>query len=115
MMCLEPTLGVITACIPFLKPIFVKLRDSIEFSRGNKGTTIPCKPGSVPIFMRASHMWASMSEKSSGRGMMDSDIPIEDWRRSKSGGQSTSKTGKALGVKASEIQVQKDIDVESEV
>ena len=47
--------------------------------------------------------------------MMDSNIPIEDGRRSESGGQSTSKTGKALGVKASEIQVQKDIDVESEV
>ena len=60
-------------------------------------------------------MWASMSVKSSGRGLMDSNIPIEDWRRSESGGQSTSKTGKALGVKASEIHIQRDIYVESEV
>lgn len=112
-MCLEPTLGVITACLPVLKPIFVKLRDSMKIFNGKKGTSISWNSGSIPIFMRISHLWASMSGHSSGRGEMDSIIPMEDSKRSENGGQSTAKVEKVLGMKVCDVHVRRDIHVES--
>ncbi|CAD6591541.1 MAG: hypothetical protein ASARMPREDX12_005215 [Alectoria sarmentosa] len=54
--CLEAILGVITACLPVLNPVFNKARSSLKklYSWKNECTTL--KYGSTPTFMWVSHM-----------------------------------------------------------
>lgn len=58
---LEALLGVISACLPMLKPIFRKLRGPL-FERGTK-TIKSSVWGSIPIIMRKSQMQNSSSGK----------------------------------------------------
>ena len=58
---LEALLGVISACLPMLKPLFHKLRDSM--SEGRAQTIKVFISGSILAAMRTSHMQNSSSEK----------------------------------------------------
>ena len=58
-------------------------------------------------------MWKSMSGKQAGREGLDSKFSMEDLRRSESGGQPTDKEEIVVGMKASEIRVQRGVHVES--
>lgn len=53
---LEALLGVISACLPLLKPLFCKLRGS----RPERGVKT-AKSGTIPILMRRGHMESSSS------------------------------------------------------
>ena len=112
-MCLEVVIGITTTCLPVLKPIFVKVCDSMKLFSGKKGTGISWKSRSIPIFMRVSHTLASMSGKHPDMGEVDSTVPMEDSKRSESGGQSTAKVERVLGIKVCEVHVRRDILVES--
>lgn len=113
LMCLEVILGVTTACSPVLEPIFVKLRDSMKVCNVREGTSISWESRSTQFLMRISHIWASISGHSFGRGNRDSVVLMEDSRRSESGDQSTAKVEKVLGVKVGDVHVRRDIHVES--
>lgn len=109
----EATLGVLNACLPVLKPVFRKVRDSVPKPNWWKGTKTSIKSGSIPIFMRVSQMWQSSSGGRSRRDGLDSIISMENLTRSESAIQSSSKVDNVLGTKGSEIHVQRDIVVES--
>ena len=68
---------------------------------------------SVPIFMRVSQMWESMSGNRAGREGLDSNISMEDLTRNKSGSQPTDKVDILVGMGATEIRVKRDMHVES--
>lgn len=112
-MCIEPILGVITTCLPVLKPIFNKIRNLMKKCSTSQGASISWKSRSIPIFMRASRVWKTTSENRSGRGGLDSMVSMEDSRRSESGGQSASKAEKVLGMKMCAIIVRRDVQIES--
>ncbi len=113
LMCLEAILGVTTACLPVLKPVFSKFRESTKKPSGRKYTGKYLMFGSIPIFMRVSQMWQSRSGKRTGREELDSMVSMEDWRRNQTNIQPTSKAESLIGMKLSEIHVQRDVHVES--
>ncbi len=80
---------------------------------GRKCTSKVSMSASIPRFMRVSQMWESMSGKRAGRESLDSQISMEDLRRSESGAQPTDKVEIVVGMKASGIRVQRDVHVES--
>ena len=112
-MLFEVILGVTTACLPVLKPVFSKLGHPTRKLGGRKCTSKVLMSASIPIFMRMSQMWESMPGKRAGREGLDSKISMDDLRRSESGSQPTGKGEIVVGMKASEIRVQRDIHVES--
>lgn len=59
---LEALLGVISACLPLLKPLFCKVRESLP-ERGVK----TAESGTVPIFMRKGQMEISSSRNPSSK------------------------------------------------
>lgn len=111
--CLEAILGVLNACLPVLKPVFSKFRDSMKKLCGREIRSRSLKCGSIPMFMRVKHMWKSRSRNRAGREELDSIISMEDWRRNQNGVQSTSKAESFVGTKVFEIHVQRDVHVES--
>ena len=113
LMCLEAILGVTTACLPVLKPVFSKFRKSINKLSGRKDTDKSLMFGSIPIVMRVSQMWQSRSRKRTGREKLDSMASIEDCRRLQTKFKSTPKAERLVGMKLSEIHVQRNIHVES--
>lgn len=58
-------------------------------------------------------MWQSMPGRRSGREWLDSMISLEHLRRSEIGMQPTTKVERVLGMKVSEIHVQREFRVES--
>lgn len=58
-------------------------------------------------------MWQSRSGKRTGREELDLMVSMEDWRRNQTNIQSTSKAERLVGMKLSEIHVQRDVHVES--
>ncbi|KAF6220993.1 hypothetical protein HO133_002674 [Letharia lupina] len=69
---LETLLGIISACLPILKPITKRLRVSLP-KRGSD-TNKPSTSGSIPIIMRISHMFTASSQKySSGEHIPSPD------------------------------------------
>ena len=58
-------------------------------------------------------MWGSWSGTRAGREALDSEISLEDMRRSESGSQPTDMVEETVGMKASEIRVQRDVHVVS--
>ena len=80
----EAILGVTTACPPVLKPVFSKLRDSTRKLGGRKCTNKVLMSASIPISMRVSQMWKSISGKRAGKEGLDSKFSMEDLRRSES-------------------------------
>ena len=112
-MCLEAILGVLNACLLVLKPVFSKVQDSLKTISGRKGTGLSSRSGSIPIFLRVSHMWQSRSGRRYGTEGLDSIISMEDQRRSESGTQPISKAQILVGMKAFDIHVQREFHVES--
>ncbi|CAD6594109.1 MAG: hypothetical protein ASARMPREDX12_008145 [Alectoria sarmentosa] len=109
----EAILGVITACLPVLKPVFDKVRDSMKRYDDKKGISKFLKSGSISIFMRMSQIWKWKSGKRAERERLDSMISMEDLGRSESGIQSTPKVERVVGMKVFEINVQREVNVES--
>ncbi|KAF6236675.1 hypothetical protein HO173_004966 [Letharia columbiana] len=69
---LETLLGIISACLPILKPITKRLRVSLP-KRGSD-TNKPSASGSIPIIMRISHIFTASSKKySSGEHIPSPD------------------------------------------
>ena len=58
---LEMLLGIISACLPILKPITKRLWSSLP-KRGSD-TDKPSTSGSIPVIMRISHMFTTSSKK----------------------------------------------------
>ena len=71
------------------------------------------KFGSVPIFMRESQMWQSMSKGRSRRHRLDSIISMESMRASEGIIQPSSKDERVPTMKVFEIHMQRDHRVES--
>lgn len=109
LMCLEAILGVLNACLPVLKPIFNKVRGSVK-RFGSEMKSL--KYHSIPISVLVSQMWGSRTGKHTGRGYLDSMIPMEAWRN-QNVIRSTSKADRVVGMKVFEINVQKDVYVET--
>ncbi|KAM0794045.1 hypothetical protein BDR22DRAFT_902421 [Usnea florida] len=97
----EPILGVITASLPVMKPVFSKVLDSTRGLGIRKYTSKVFRTASIPVFMRMSQMWNSRSGNRAGREGLDSETSLEDLRRSE------------RGMSASKIRVQRDVCVES--
>ena len=112
-MCLEAILGVITACLLVLKPVFSKIRDSMKKLSGRKGTMLSFKSGNIPILMRVSQIWQSRSVKRTGGEELNSMGSMGDRRQNQTDVQSTSEGERLVGRKFSEIHVLRDVDVES--
>ena len=60
---LETLLGIITACLPLLKPIMQKLRGSLP--KRESRTKKPSTSGTILVVMRISRMFSSWSQKQS--------------------------------------------------
>ena len=112
LMCLEAILGVLNACLPVLKPIFNKVCDSMKRLSGWKSERKYWKHWGAPKFVRVNQMWGSRIGKHTGRGDVDSTIPMQDWRN-QNVIQSTHKADRVLGTTTFGINVQKDVYVET--
>ena len=134
--CLEGLLGVVNACLPVLKPIFNKMRGTAP--KSGPGVNEILKSGTIPIFMRVSQMFTLASRKgkdstSDGETLTENSGWYEE-RKSKQRGKfdveggtgasvvtreisppMTEKAEKLMGIKAQEIHVRRDVDVESVV
>ena len=91
---LETLLGIISACLPILKPIIKKLWSSLP-KRGSD-THKPSTSGSIPIIMRISHMFTASSNKhSSGEHITSLDQSWSEMQVGKHGKVHVSPTPKA--------------------
>ena len=105
LMCLEVVLGVITACLPVLRPIFNQFRECVNSFSHERDTSKSSTFSDIPIWIQVSQMWQSRSEKRAGRENLDSVIEMEDWRRTRNCIQSTPEPVRAGGLKETEIRV----------
>ncbi|CAD6580868.1 MAG: hypothetical protein ASARMPRED_000351 [Alectoria sarmentosa] len=131
---LEALLGVVNACLPVLKPIFNKMRGTAP--KSGSGVTESPKSGTIRIFMRVSQMLTLTSRKSKPfssdeeilTGMAQSSAWDAEKKNERSGAESgkealvrtkeisspmTRKAERVMGIKASEIYVRREMDVES--
>lgn len=108
---LEIVLGVLNACLPVLKPTLHKARDWIKsISRSDKtSSSIFSK---IPIVIHVSQKWNSRSQRRSGREELDSIFEMERYGTNRNAIQTTYGPRRVLGMKDTEIHVQKDVDVE---
>ena len=72
---LETLLGIITACLPMLKPVGKKLWDSLPKRSSTKVKA--STSGSIPILMRVSQMFTLSSKKRPSQGLDSS--PDQSW------------------------------------
>ncbi|CAF9908254.1 MAG: hypothetical protein ALECFALPRED_004362 [Alectoria fallacina] len=138
---LEALLGVVNACLPVLKPIFNKMRGppAPKTKTGSgSGVTKSPKSGTIRIFMRVSQMLMTLTSSKSKPFSSDEETLTEMTESSawhgekkkdgKTGAESgkeasvrtreisspmTRKAERVMGIKASEIHVQREVDVES--
>lgn len=117
---LEALLGIIVACLPFLKPIAAKL--ARKRSTSSKGVSETAKSGSIPIMMHISHMFNVSSKKhASSKSVSSADSPWTAWYhtqvagKGEERGQQAPKAERVLGSRFVQIQVRRDVDVESAV
>ncbi len=130
---LEALLGVISACLPVLKPIFNKMRGTAPKSGDSSGVKEILKSGTIPVFMRVSQMFTLTSRK--GKYSSSDEATLTEtsgWYAENSGGKvvpkggkeasvttkeisppMTQKTERIMGIKPQVIHVRKDVDVES--
>ena len=131
---LEALLGVITACLPVLKPIYNKIRGTARKNGEGSGVNEILKSGSIPIFMRMSQMFSLTSRKGKFNSA-DEETLTESPRyygEKSPGGQVSDESGKVTSVITREIShpmtekaervmgirvygtpVRRDVDVES--
>lgn len=138
---LEALLGVINACLPVLKPIYNRMRGTAPKSGTNgSGVNEILKSGSIPIFMRVSQMLSLTSRKgkySSSDEESLTESSSSAWYGEKKKFSNTAQCGvesrkeapcvttketsppmtqkaeRMRGIKAQEILVRRDVDVES--
>ena len=112
----EPLVSVITACLPVLKPVFIKAHHLIKRLGGRPAIRSLLEFGSIPIVMHVSQMWNSVSAQRAERDGMNSIVAMEDWRRVQTEIGSTSQAerpeGGNLPDNQPDIHVQKDIHIE---
>lgn len=106
---MEMSLGIVNGCLPVLKPVYSKVRDSMRRLGGRRGTNSSSKFGSIPILMRVSQMWQSRSGRRHEREDLDSTILTEDLRRNENGVTPATKAERVLGMKLFAIHVQRDV------
>lgn len=107
LMCLEVLLGVTTACLPVLKPIFNKVRDWVKSFSHRRKTSKSSIFGSILILRQVSQL------KRTGRADLDSMIEIEDWGTTQNCIQSTPRPVRDARLKETEIHIQREVRVES--
>lgn len=138
---LEALLGVINACLPVLKPIYNRMRGTAPKSGTNgSGVNEILQSGSIPIFMRVSQMLSLTSRKgkySSSDEESLTESSSSAWYGEKKKFSNTAQCGvesrkeapcvttkeisppmtqkaeRMRGIKAQEILVRRDVDVES--
>lgn len=112
---LETLLGIISACMPMMKPIVKKLYD--VFPKRGADTPVTATSGSIPIMMRISQMFSTSSKKYSSSKHRTSLDPSWDEELSdeKHGRRAPPepKADRVLGIKAADIHVRRDVDIES--
>lgn len=112
----EPSIGTITACLPVLKPVFNKARHVIQRISGRLAMRRFLESGNIPIVMRVSQMWNSVSAQRAERDGEHSIVAMEDWRRVQTEIGSTTQgerpEGGNLPDNLPNIHVQKDIRIE---
>lgn len=80
---------------------------------GWKNKLLSMKLWKVPRFKRVNHVWQSRPWRHTGREDLDSVVSMEDWRRNQTEIRSTSKAERLIGMKLSEIHVQREVRIES--
>ena len=109
---LEIVLGVLNACLPVLKPTLHKARDWIKsFSRSDK-TSSSSILSKIPVVIHVSQKWNSRSQRRGGREEIDSVFEMEGYGANQNAIRTTYGPGRVVGMKDTEIRVQKDVDVE---
>jgi len=112
---LETLLGIISACMPMLRPIAKKLYN--VFQKRGTDSAVTGTSGSIPIMMRISHMFNVSSKRNASSKYALSIDPswCEDLRgeECEAGASPEPKADRILGIKAAEIHVRKDVEIES--
>ncbi len=128
---LEALLGVITACLPVLKPIFNKMRGTAP--KSDSGVNEILKSGTIPIFMRMSQIFTLVSRRDKDLSSDEetltetsrSDDEKINHKSSVENGKGvsattkeisspvTEKAARLMGIKTQEIYVRRDVEVES--
>lgn len=131
---LEALLGVINACLPVLKPIFNKMRGTTPKKGNGSDVSEILKFGTIRILMRVSQMLTLTSRKgkelSSGDGILiETSGRYEEKEKGVSGAEDgkearvttmeissplTQKAERVMGIKAQEIHVKRNVDVDVE-
>lgn len=130
---LEALLGIISACLPVLKPIFNKMSGTIPKDSKISSVKEILTSGTIPIFMRVSQMWTMTT----GRGRSSSSdeetlTETSGWYGDKRNVNAdvvgekqasattreisapmTEKAERVMGIKPKEIYVRREVDVES--
>lgn len=113
LMCLEVILGVISACLPVLRPVFEKVRDWIKSSSPMSNPHPSSNHSSTPIWIQVSQMWQSRARRRTGPEEQDSIMEMEDWTRTHNCIESAPASARGVEIKGTEIHVQRDVHVES--
>ena len=108
---LEVVLGVLNGCLPVLKPTLDKARDWIKSNSGSEKTSSSLF-GKIPIWIQLSQKWDSRSKGRDGREELDSIFEMEGYGTNRNAIQTTCGPERVVGMKDTEIHVQKDVDVE---
>jgi len=108
---METLLGIISACLPMMRPIAKKLCDIFQ-KRG--ASTVTNTSGSIPILMRISHM-VNLSSTKHGWNKYASSLESSELSEKEYGVRASPefKADRVLGIRAAEIHVRKDVDIES--
>ena len=108
---LEIVLGVLNACLPVLRPPIHKARDWIKSISGS-GRTSPSISSKIPVLIHVSQKWNSRSKRRVGREELDSIFEMEGYGTNQNTVQTTDEPRRVVGMKDTEIHVQRDVDVE---
>ena len=108
---LEIVLGVLNACLPVLRPTIHKAGDWIKSISGS-GMTSSSIFGKIPVLIHVSQKWNSRFKRRSGREELDSIFEMEGYGTNQNAIQTTDGPRRVVGMKDTEIHVQRDVDVE---
>ena len=130
---LEALLGVITASLPVLKPIYNKIRGTARKNGEGSGVNEILKSGTIPIFMRMSQMFSLTSRKGKtnsadeetltetprcyGEKSPDGEVSVESGKATKVTTKEisypmTEKAERLMGVRVYGTPMRRDVDVE---
>ena len=130
---LEALLGVISACLPVLKPILNKMRSTAPQSGKDSAVKETLQSGSIPILIRVSQMLTLTSRKEKYSSSDEKTLTeTSGWYGEKKSGKAnvdggkqaivttkeisspmTLKAERVMGIKPKEIYVRRDVDVET--